>query len=238
MTPLSIAMPYWNRRAELLRALLAYERVYPYPEWNLEFSIANDGSTGSHSPVTACRNFVATVIALPPKTCALNPCVPINVAVRACTRDVIVLTNPEIEHRTPVLARMLEQLTRESDYVTASCFDVTTGQWLAGPLTKYGAEGREPAPPGTHFHFCAMFHRSLFERAGGFDEAYRNVQGCDDADWLWRLRAAGAVFKHVDEPVYHHRTPHAWTGTPAQGAALLRAKWGYLPEFEAQIMGR
>ncbi|MGH8236131.1 MAG: glycosyltransferase family 2 protein [Steroidobacteraceae bacterium] len=210
-------MPYWQRQHELNRSLAAYRAVYP--DVDIEFSICDDGSS---VPVHAPGCVVTT---LPRKDCALNPCVPINVAVRASTSDVIVLTNPEIEHREPVLQDMLAALQGPDDYVTASCYEEDRGIWLAGPRTVYGTSGREPVPPGSHFHFCAMFRRELFERAGGFDEDYRFGQGCDDNDWLFRLAAAGANFKHVDKTVYHHRTVHAWTGTTKQNAALLRKKW-------------
>lgn len=213
-------MPYWNRQLELNKALAAYAAVYP--DLDIEFSICDDGSA---QPIRAPGCIVTT---LPRKDHALNPCVPINVAVRASTRDVIVLTNPEMEHREPVLLDMLEQLQGPNDYVTASCYEEERDLWLAGPQTAHGKNGREPAPAGAHFHFCAMFHRELFDRAGGFDEEYRNGQGCDDADWLWRLQSVGAVFKHVDKTVFHYRTRHAWTGTPQRNAALLRRKWGHL----------
>lgn len=215
-------MPYWNRQAELDRSLAAYRAVYP--RLDLEFSICDDGST---VPVVAPDCIVTT---LPQKDYALNPCVPINVAVRASHGDIVVITNPEMEHRDDVLSHMLCMLDGPDAYVTASCYEEERGLWLAGPRTAYGKQGRQPVPPGGHFHFCAMLHRELFERAGGFDEDYRHGQGCDDNDWLWRLCAAGAKFKHVDKTVYHHRTKHAWTGTTAQNAALLRQKWPGLCE--------
>lgn len=221
-------MPYWNRQRELDRSLAAYAALYP--DLDIEFSICDDGST---VPVVAPGCIVTT---LPQKDYALNPCVPINVAVRASTKDVIVLTNPEIEHREPVLAAMLDALQDENDYVTTGCLDTKNGMWLAGPQTKYGQEGREPSPPGGHFHFCTMFHRALFDRIGGFDEQYRTGQGCDDNDWLWALYAAGVKFKHVDGVVWHHRTPHKWTGTTAKNAGILRKKWGRLWRTQ-QVLG-
>lgn len=211
-------MPYWNRQVELNRSLAAYRAAYP--QLDLEFSICDDGSA---EPVYAPGCVVTT---LPRKDYALNPCVPINVAVRASHGDIVVITNPEMEHREPVLLDMLEALQGPDDYVTASCYEEDRGIWLAGPNTEYGKHGRQPVPRGAHFHFCAMLHRELFERAGGFDEDYRYGQGCDDNDWLWRLAAIGARFKHVDRTVYHHRTKHAWTGSSEQNARLLRQKWG------------
>lgn len=213
---ISICMPYWQRQQELDASLAAYRAVYE--GWDLEISICDDGSP---EPVVAPGCVVTT---LPPKTVGLNPCVPINAAVRASRGDVIVLTNPEIEHREDVLSGMFALLQDGNDYVTVSCRDVD-GRWLAGAEVDYSAEGRMPVPPGAHFHFCAMLTRELFERAGGFDEAYRFGRACEDNDWLWRLHAVGARFKLAPGVVWHRQTPHKHERRQSN-TDLLRAKWG------------
>jgi hypothetical protein len=216
-------MPYWNRPRELTKSLAAYAKVYP--GLSLEFSICDDGSIPPLEARPGCK-----ITRLPQKSYALNPCVPINVAVRASTHDVIVLTNPEIEHREPVLLQMLEALKGENDYAMAACHDTQIGP-IAGEGTPYGTAGRKPIPPGSDLHFCVMFYRSLFERVGGFDEAYRNGLGCDDNDWVWRLYTSGVNFKRVPGVVWHTRTPHRWKGTLEKNAALLESKWGHLEEY-------
>jgi hypothetical protein len=225
--PISICMPYWNRPAEWTRSRAAYERLYP--DMDIEFSIADDGS------IMPLSDSKSKVTRLPTKMGPLNPCVPINVSVRNATRDIIVLTNPEIEHRERVLDRMLEALSGPNDYVMTGCRDTLRGDWYAGPdAPRCPVGGRQPIPPGTELHFCVMFHRSLFERVGGFDESYRNLPGCDDNDWLWSLYALGDVsFKYVPSTVWHYRTPHRWPGSLAQSAARLKSKWGHLPEYQA-----
>lgn len=215
LSDVSVAMPYWVRQPELNHSLEAYRRIYGDA---LEISICDDGSP---VPVNAPGCIVTT---LPRKKIGLNPCVPINVAVRACTRDVIVLTNPEIEHREDVLTGMLALLETEDDYVTARCRDVD-GLWLAGPEVDYTTHGRLPVPDGAHFHFCAMFHRSLFERAGGFDECYRHGRACEDNDFLWSLQTAGARFHSAPGVVWHYKTIHPYAGTHQSNLARLREKW-------------
>lgn len=234
----SVCMPYWNRPGELARSMRAYDAAYPLMD--IEYSICDDGSSvgvNPHSPNVK-------VTRLPYHANALNPCVPINVAIRAATRDVIVLTNPEIEHREPVFQQMLDALRRPDDYVMAGCLNVPARrglhapvgelQWIGGPLAPVApVGGRLPIPAGSDLHWCVMFRRELFERAGGFDEEYRYGLGCDDNDWLWRLHSVGASFKRVDGHVYHYQTPHKWTGTLEKNAALLEKKWGHLPEYQA-----
>lgn len=224
--PISVCMPYWNRPKELTRSMRAYALTYPNLE--LEFSICDDGSI---MPLERQHeNWKVTT--LPKHVRAMNPCVPINVAIRAATHDVIVLTNPEVEHRTSVLYQMLEALQGPDDYVSAACIEATTGRPIAGPGTPYGTEGRRPLPPGSDLHFCVMFHRELFDRAGGFNEAYRFGLGCDDNSWLWRLHTVGAQFKRVPGAVWHYRTPHTWTGSLEKNSALLEREFGHLPEFK------
>lgn len=215
---LSVCMPYWQRQAALDRSLGAYRSVYE--DRALEISIADDGSP---EPVVAPGCLVTR---LPAKTIGLNPCVPINAAVRASTAGVVVLTNPEIEHRADVFTGMLALLQDPDDYVTVPCRDVN-GMWLAGPQVDYSKNGRLPVPPGAHFHFCAMLTRELFERVGGFDEGYRHGRSCEDNDWLWSLEAAGARFHTAPGVVWHHATPHAFAGTHASNRERLVGKWGH-----------
>lgn len=225
-------MPYWNRPRELERSLASYAKVYP--DLDIEFSICDDGS----SPALQHTSFGANahkvwLTALPPKADARNPCVPINRAVRNCTNDLIVLTNPETEHRERVLDQMLDAWTGPNDYVIAGCRDTTHGAWYAG-------EGRSMtgalAPPGIQYHFCVLFHRDLFERLGGFDEDYRDGHGYDDNDWAWRLHAVGDVnVKYVPGVVWHVRQimqRSLWRGPQLlRNEALLRKKWAHLKEF-------
>lgn len=221
-------MPYWNRPRELTRSMEAYSKQYP--DLQMEFSICDDGSIHELTDVPAER---VKITRLPQHLNALNPCVPINVAIRQASNDVIVLTNPEVEHREGVLWSMLQKLQGPNDYVMAGCIEATTGARIAGEGTPLApAGGRLPIPPGSDLHFCVMFHRELFERVGGFDESYRTGLGCDDNDFVWSLHAAGANFIRVPHDVYHYRTPHRWTGTLEKNAAILNKKWGHLPEFK------
>ena len=121
---ISICMPYWDRQTQLDSSLDLYRALYP--DVDLEVSIADDGS---QTPVYATGCLITF---LPKKAAALNPCVPINVAVKASHGDVIVLTNPEVHHRDQILQEMHAELRRAGTrgYVTASCRN-DSGEWLA-----------------------------------------------------------------------------------------------------------
>ncbi len=213
---LSVCVPHWKRQAALDRMFLTYAEWYG--DLDLEFSVCDDGSPAD--PIVP-PGTILTV--LPKKHYPLNPCVPINRAVAASTGDVIVLTNPELGHRERVLPAMLDMMLDVNTYVTAECRDVDTFTPLAGPLVNYRTGGRLPVPPRAHFHFCAMFTRDLWNRAGGFDEEYRFGQACDDNDWLWRAYAAGAVFRECPATVWHTHSGLRW-GLPLNHD-LFDRKW-------------
>lgn len=219
----SVCVPYWKRQGALDDMFEEYGRLYP--DLDIEFSVCDDGN---EIPPTVPSGTILTT--LPRKDIPLNACVPINAAINASTADIIVLTNPENRHKHPVLQDMLALVHEWNDYVTAPCWDETLNIWIAGPAVDYTIMGRVPVPPGSHYHFLAMFTRELWEKAGGFDEEYRYYAAAEDGDWLWRADAAGANFKCIDKPIYHKQRKHGagmenYEWNLPHGKALLHKKW-------------
>ena len=229
---MSICVPYWERQAELDRMFENYAQMYGEgyeTTLNLEFSVCDDGSPTQPAKVpTDCL-----LTRLPKKSHPLNPCTPINAAVMAATGEIIVLTNPEIEHREPVLHEMrcLLGAPQAKRYVVARCRQEGSGGWLAGPDVDYTIAGREPVPPGGHFHYLVMCWRRLWNQAGGFDEDYRMGQACDDNDWLWRLARARAEFVTTQGVVWHRRSKRLKWKLP-HNRGLLHQKWPGLPRLD------
>lgn len=228
---ISVCAPYWQRQDALDGMVEHFNDMYP--DLNLEISIADDGSpTPAQAPMSPYHRIKITH--LPLKLKSLNPCVPINRAVNASSGDVIVLTNPEVRHKARCLvdALLLHKEAGPTSYVTVPCQGLGYGVepfWLAGPEVDYSKHGRLPVPPGAHFHFLAVFSRELWELAGGFDEDYRRVLGCDDNDWLWRAHAVGATFLTSEGMVTQPKGTSAWK--LPHGSALFRKKWpeAFLP---------
>jgi GT2 family glycosyltransferase len=113
-------------------------------------------------------------------------------------------------------------------YVAASCMG--QGMWFCHSTDELPDEqcGRAKRPAGAGFHFCSMMHRSLFYEVGGFSEEYRDGQGYEDNDFLWKLHAVGAKFRIADELVTdHHRCPRTeWPkGGAERNRAIFEAKW-------------
>lgn len=219
---ISVVMPYW-KRPDALRACVATYREFYGPA--LDIVVVDDGDD--------CPDVDARVLRLPKKAEALNPCVPFNRGVLVARGDVLVLTNPEVIHKTAILEGMLDALDDigARGYVAAACWSPSQGWWYCHSTkgAKDRAQGRAPIPPGAGLHFCAMLRRSLYDMVGGFSEEYRDGQGYEDNDFLWKLHRAGAQFKICNSLVTEHIQcpPTKWPeGGLARNRAIFESRWG------------
>ena len=227
---LSLILPYWERQEATDKALgLIADRYFNLID--LEIVIVDDGSPVSFR-APADYPLPLRVIRLTPKSEPKNPCVPINVGVAEAAGDIIVLSNPEVLHtEMAVLPGMLDELDRlgPDGYVLAAAWCPEQGDWHCHSSIASDRPSGERQPPGSGFHFCAMLHRSLWDKAGGFDEAYRDGAGYDDPDWVNRLARAGAKFCIRDDLVVIHPKVGATTNWPAgafeRNRALFMSKW-------------
>lgn len=226
---ISVVMPYWQRQAILELNLAAYCNLYQGID--IEIVIVDDGS-----PEPAVANgaypWPVQIVRLPRKDVALNPSVALNAGVAAAAGDVIVLTNPEVVHRAPILVEMVQEIERigPCGYVAAACWSIHWKYWYchSTECPPPAEIGRARMPDGAGLHFCSMLYRPFFDKVGGFDEEYRDGKGYEDSDLLWRLHAAGASFRIRDDLVTdHHDCPR--TKWPAGGAdrnrAIFEARW-------------
>jgi len=233
---ISIIMPYWNRLELLTRSLDRMGELYP--NYDMEIIIADDGSEEECIVTQRYYPWPIHIISMPRKDVALNPCVPINLAVKASRGYILVLTNPEIYHPTAVLGSMLDELVIKAGpkgYIIASTWSTDHNRWYAHSsiTSKRNAElGRLPLPPNSGLHFCTMMYRRFYDEVGGFDETYREGQGVEDNDWLWALQEAGASFRMCDElMVEHTSTPTIWPeGGIARNSEIYRKKWSHVKE--------
>lgn len=171
-------------------------------------------------------------IRLPSKEHALNPCVPFNCGVAVARGEVIVITNPEVIHRAPILAEMLDQLEAlgPKGHVASACWSPRRQWWFchSSLMPKPSSVGRAPMPPGAGLHFCVMLYRKFYEEIGGFSEEYRDGQGYEDNDFLWKLATAGAEFVIRDDLVTEHIDcpPTVWPkGGADRNRKIFEAKW-------------
>lgn len=226
---ISVIWPYWDRQrvADISAGFMAHH----YKDLDIEIVVVDDGNLVPYKkPDLDIR---IKVIRLPEKSYPLNPCLPINIGVQHAAGDVIVLTNPEIIHKQPVLHQMLDDLDSPNKYIQASVFHVKQNGlrvWHSHSSVAGKIEAGIKMPDKACFHFLSMLYKDMFYKAGGFDDDYREGAGYDDPDFVLRLASVGAEFIMRDDlEAEHYRVgAHAVRTLDdfAKNQQLFVAKWG------------
>ena len=223
---ISVILPYWRRREAALKALSLYDKHYA-GTLDFEVILVDDGSNDIEAAYPWLR-----IERLPKKDVPKNPCTPINWGVKVSQGDVIVISPVEVRHNMPVLPQMLEELRKigENGYVLAACWYESERVWHCHSSLSAGGEvGGVRQPVGSGFHFCAMLNRTLWDKAGGFDEFYRDGSFYDDPDWVNTVAKSGAIFKIRDDLVVEHVRegcePIQWTDR-GRNQDYFHSKWG------------
>lgn len=227
---ISLILPYWDRQVatnESLRLMVEH-----YHDLDLEIVVVDDGNEIPFH-ASAALPLKIKVVRLPIKSFPLNPCVPYNRGVEAAEGEYIALSNPEILHKRPVLQRMLAKAMAEGEsaYVMAACWCAEELRWHAHSTLRRSDDSDVGAyvPAGADYHFMSVLHRSLWNKAGGFDEGYRDGAGYDDPDFVRRLDRARAKFFMCDDLVVNHPRKGAranWTREMFErNRALFMGKW-------------
>ncbi len=226
---MSMVLPYWNRNAATNEAMWLIDKHYR--ALDLEVLVVDDGSKEEFVPAGEWP--FLRVIKLPRKDMAMNPCVPINVGAREARGDILILSNPEVKHHVPVLQEMRAELERTGPmgYVLSACKYDRDGTWHchSSLVNEQGYRDQYRQPKNSGFHFCAMFYRTLWDKAGGFDEDYRAGSSYDDPDWVNRVASAGGIFRMRDDLVVEHTRNGAESnyasGMLERNKALFFDKW-------------
>ncbi len=229
---ISIILPYWNRPDAARKALDLLAKQYGHlngPALRFEVVIVCDGCERPEVPGAVQEALQIVWVDLPRKDGAKSPVTAWNAGVEASAGDVIVLSCVEILHLSPVL----EQLAAAVDlggpdaYVMASAYCPEAQEWHCHSTAR--ATGAPEMPAGFGRAFCAALHRELYERAGGFDENYREGAGWEDIDFAKRLKRAGAKPTIRDDLMVIHPKTGATIEWGAEkfmrNEAIFRAKW-------------
>jgi len=197
---ISVVLPYWERPQALCDGLFSLSKHYRNDSdqrEDLEVVVVDDGSpTKPARPVVMNANlgFMVKLVELPIKQGPLNPCVPINRGVERSNGEFLVLSNPEIVHRSPLLWEMRETIRKlgPKTYVHAAVWGLQSASWHTHSCLNNA------------YHFLCMLHRDLWDAAGGFDESYREGYCFDDPDFLQRMLRAGAQIAWRDDLIADH----------------------------------
>lgn len=218
---ISLILPYWNRPEAAKRALDLLSNTYR--GYDMEVVIVDDGST---EPLRAdFPDLRIKLVTLPLKDGPKCPATAWNAGVAAASSDIICLSCVEILHTEPVLQEMERQVREigERGYVLAAAWCPEYG-WHCHSTVSV-----PQCPPGVGIAFCGMMHKSLFAKAGGFDEAYRDGAGYEDRDFIHRLLRVGAKFVIRDDlKVIHPKdgATIAWGGEKFErNQRIFESKW-------------
>ena len=219
---ISLILPYWQRQPAADKALRLLADTYADTE--LEVIVVDDGSPDPF--VAPMLDLSLTVIRLPAKVSPKSPVTCWNEGVKAASGDILALSCIEVLHRGQVMEDMLDQLEDmgPDGYVLAAAWCPEQRAWHT-----HSSLIVPQCPPGTGLAFLGMMYRSLFDRAGGFDEAYRDGAGYEDRDFIHRLHRAGAQFTIRDDLVVDHPKTGATIKWPAEAFSrnkmIFEEKW-------------
>ena len=217
----SLILPYWDRQEAADKAFALLDKHYAgMPDF--EVVVVDDGNAVPFR-VPRCKLNVQVVL-LPKKDKPTPQSKAWNAGVKAASYDVVVLSCIEVLHDKPVLQEMRKALQTEDDYLLAATYCPELKEWQCKSDKRWFdlPEGIGPA-------FLGMLHKSLFHRAGGFDEAYHEGAGYEDRDFARRILKAGGRPVIRDDLAVTHPKACASIAWPAEGFArnemLYRRKW-------------
>lgn len=209
---ISLILPYWNRQRAADKALALIAKHYP----DVEVIVVDDGS---QPPFVSPGN--VTVVTMPQKKEAKANCTVMNYGVAAASNDFIALSSVEMLHVEPVLHQMREELEKgdSNTYVSAAVWCAFQNKWHShSSLNK---------PP---LHFMTMLRRNLWDRAGGFDEEYRDGMCFDDNDFVNRLLKVGMHYVYRDDLIVEHPRHGAKAKYTLhqheRNKRIFKSKWG------------
>jgi hypothetical protein len=199
---ISLILPYWDRQEAAEKAFKLLEKHYS--DLDMEIIVVDDGNEIPF--VIPDVNLDIRVLRLPLKFIPKSPVTAWNEGVKIAVGEIIALSCVEILHAEPVLQQMKGELVKmgKDGYVLASAWCPEENTWHCHSTVKIPRN-----PWGTGQSFCSMMYRELYEKAGGFDEEYREGAGYEDNDFINRLLAAGAKFNIRDELVVIHPKSNA-----------------------------
>jgi len=233
---ISVIIPVRNGAATLadqLEALVAAEK----PTGGFEVIVADNGSTDDTSAIAA-----SYAGALPIAIIDAGAVAGINYArnkgVQASRGPHILLCDSDDVVDSQWLVQMRSGFTHGADLV-AGRLDYLQ----LNPRAVWQWRGSAGASVSTMLDFlpfghgaCLGFTRSIFDKIGGFDEAFRG--GGDDVDFCWRAQLAGARLQDVPAAVVHYRLRQSLGALAKQEADYGAAEAWLYRKFRKQGLRR
>lgn len=205
---ISIAMAYHNRLSQLGFTLSRLRHF----NFEGEIVVCDDFSVESQNASLLSAQFQDLDIkVISPNFKAINPAHAFNVALQNCSKDIIILQNPECCWVGDV-ATFCESQLQQGQYVAFGCLwvDKLESQELGNIDDLRSVKGKmwvnhsKIDPRG--LHFCAALHKDDLNSklGGGFDERFNEGLWYDDNELLFRVKQE-LEFRIADEPYVLHQ---------------------------------
>ena len=219
---ISLILPYWDRQEIADKALAMLQEHYS--NLDMEIIIVDDGNAVPFRVPPDMPN--VRVVTLPRKREPKAPTTAWNVGVREAKGDIVVLSCVEILHTTPVIEQLVQTVIdggpKAYALAAAWCPEFDTWHCHSTVELPYNCKG-------TGLSFCSAMYKSLYEKAGGFDEIYREGAGYEDCDFINRLLSVGTRFIMRDDLVVIHPKTGAHIPWPSEkferNRAIFFRKW-------------
>lgn len=238
---ISIAMAYHNRLGQLE---FTFKRLRDF-KFEGEIVVCDDFSLDSESAEILSAQFQdLNIKVVSPKFKALNPAHAFNCAFASCSKDIIIIQNPECCWVDDISTYCESQL-HEGQYVAFGCLWVDREESKnLGSLRdlrvvkgKMWVNHSRIDPRG--LHFCAALYRTDLKAklGGGFDERFNDGLWYDDNELLFRVKKE-LEFRIVDDPyVLHQFHEKSWEQTLPKPRSELIAQNLSLFENTKQTYG-
>lgn len=223
----SILMPYYRKRT-LHNTFLSFSHHYKGRE-DYEVIVMEDHKNISereeHGALLDIINSFSSRINIRHIETNFNGCYApsrlFNTGARNANGDFFVLTNPECFHLTDVLKGFDLELTRDPNvYVVAACINASYN----GIINKFEDFKYEAIIWYQHsrhnnrrLHFCSVISKKLYNKIGGFDEAYAGGFQYDDNDFLRTIFANNIAVITKDDLIVVHMK-HGYGHIPSKKA--------------------
>jgi hypothetical protein len=195
-------MPYYNRANQLYNTLGSFNYHYR-DRHDYEVIIAEDVKTrddesehNSLRTVVACFNLNMNIkhIETEYENC-WNPAPLICDAVDRSEGKFLVLTNPEVFHKSNILGALdMEFRLNNHIYVVAACENAKFDKYYEhiDDIKTFQYEHLSWYQHSEHrnrmLHFCTAISRKNYDEVGGFDKRYMYGAGVEDVDFLEKVK--------------------------------------------------
>lgn len=211
----SIVSTYYNRRPQLIAALISLENYIK--DRDVEIIIIDDASRDDQR-IDDIQQLFPNLNIVYERTERENnswkcPVISLNKSISMCTGDAILLQGAEIYHAGDIIGDIIKRI-KPNDYIAYAGFCLNwdnTNKLVNNPYNINFTHTENDGMWGQHSIYCPNFTnlcvaimRDDLLDLGGFDERYARGTDFGDNDFILRVRRKGMNIIAVDEPMAYH----------------------------------